>query len=145
MILRTTPFMIVLYILVVTSAGAREWQIPANVAKVTDGDTVHVVAHPYPNMFLNDKVRILSLDTPEITHAKCKQEREAGLRAKARAQSLLDNKTVTLVLDGDRQRDNFGRLLAHLKLEDGRDFSQVMVQERLGRPTKTDDWCQHLN
>ncbi len=145
MMLRWLPFQIAILMLVVSSVSAGEWQIPANVAKVTDGDTVHVVAHPYPNIYLHDKVRLLSLDTPEITHAKCDQERQAGKKAKARAQALLDKKSVILVLDGDRARDSFGRLLAHLKLEDGRDFSQVMVNEKLGRSTKTDNWCQLLN
>lgn len=119
-----------------------EWQIPAHVEMVTDGDTVRVIAQPYPNMFYNDKVRLLALDTPEIDHAKCDHERAAGLAAKARAEALLNDQHVTLVLSG--KRDSFGRLLAHVRLADGRDFSEIMVTEKYGRPELHTDWCKVL-
>lgn len=118
------------------------WQIPARVETVTDGDTVRVIAQPYPHMFYNDKVRLLALDTPEIDHAKCDRERTAGLAAKARAETLLNNQQVTLVLSG--KRDGFGRLLAHVRLADGRDFSEIMVTEKHGRPVLNTDWCKAL-
>jgi len=128
---------------VTAPVAANEWQIPAQVQDVTDGDTLRVIARPYPNMFYHDKVRLLDLDTPEIHHAKCDRERQAGEQAKARAIALLADRGIYLRLNG--KRDSLGRLLAHVQLSDGRDFAQTLIAENLGRPTLTRNWCDILS
>ena len=77
------------------------------VAKVTDGDTIHVVVEGR-----DERVRLIGVDTPEVDWyggvAGCFGE-EAGRYTQRR----LGNASVRLGFDIDR-RDQYGRLLAYV-------------------------------
>jgi endonuclease YncB( thermonuclease family) len=96
---------------------------------VIDGDTFYV------------SVRLLGVDAPERgDRAKCDQERALSKRSTERVKELLHGR-VTLDVRGV---DEFGRLLANIRLSDGRDLGEVLLRENLARPYKAGqhpNWC----
>ena len=95
--------------------------------RVVDGDTARVWVDGE-----SESIRIIGLDTPETVHPR--QPVECfGQEASNRAKELLDGQTVGLEIDPTQgDRDTFGRLLRYIILPDGRNFSQVMIEEGYG-------------
>ncbi len=103
---------------------------------VIDGDTVVLTDQRH--------VRLIGINAPELahrchpdTHAPmqekgCTPTREEPLaqEARRRLQSLVAKKSVTLV-GGEDDHDHYGRLLAHLRLADGSDPEEVLLQQGL--------------
>ena len=105
-----------------------------------DGDTVKINAI----RVLNQRLRAKGFDTPEIRHAKCAKEREAGLRMKQRLQSAIDQGRFTAELTG--RRAGFGRPEAVFKI-DGEDIAETWVKEKLAvrwKRGRKPDWCSRL-
>jgi endonuclease YncB( thermonuclease family) len=96
---------------------------PANVVDpgslyVYDGDTI----------FIDDqRMRILDIDTPEISEPRCDAEAQRGIEARNRLRALID-RARTVEIDDSGQRDKYGRPLIHLIL-DGSDAGDIMVSE----------------
>ncbi|WP_414545519.1 thermonuclease family protein [Nostoc sp. CCY0012] len=108
----------------------RGTKIEATVKRVVDGDTVYVEE-------FQKSIRILSLDTEESYSAGGKPVTPWGKKATEYAKSLLpEGSKVILEFQGqesadevwERYVDNFGRGLAWLHLNDGRDFQEIMIQ-----------------
>jgi micrococcal nuclease len=97
--------------------------------QVVDGDNFYV------------SIRLSGIDAPEEgNRAKCDQERALAKRAEARMKELLHG-LVTLDI---QDVDEFGRLLANVRLHDGRDLGQVLLGEGLARPYEAGrrpSWC----
>jgi micrococcal nuclease len=89
----------------------------ALVTYVYDGDTIQVDHH--------EKVRYIGIDTPEI--GECYYW-EATLRNR----ELVDDRTVTLEICRDSPTDQYGRTLAHIKV-DGTLVNAVLLQEGYAR------------
>ena len=102
-----------------------------------DGDTCYVTIDG-----TKTKVRLLELDTPEISKPKCDAELQLGLKARDYLNDLIDNAT-TIEFKTDYTEDYFGRILAYL-IVDGEDVSAKIVSNGLGvvydRNNKQ-DWC----
>ena len=102
-----------------------------------DGDTCYVMLNG-----ANTKIRLLELDTPEISKPKCEAELELGLKARDYLNNLIDN-AATIEFKTDYEEDYFGRTLSYLII-DGEDVSANIVSKNLGvvydRDNKT-DWC----
>ena len=115
------------------------WQYPAEVRRVVDGDTFDVVVEVSKTVSVKYRVRLLGVDTPEISRPDCSQERVKGEIAKTRVTGLLQE-PFTIVTDGNQ--DSFGRLLAHVTLVDGQDLGTVLIDEGLAHPyTNRRSWC----
>ena len=103
-----------------------------------DGDTCYVIYQGN-----NDKVRLLDLDTPEISHPKCEKEYTHGIEAR--------NYINKYILDGEKiefeteyNRDFFDRILAYI-IVDGENVSKIMVLNGLGvvyDKNNKKDWCE---
>ena len=106
--------------------------ILAQVIRVLDGDTVEVMAYPWPQQSVDVLVRLRGIDAPEI-HSRCSLEREKALHAKRRLQAFLQSQPKVLLTDigGGKY---FGRVLANLGLPDGRDAASELILENLVRP-----------
>ena len=134
-----TPAAIALAAAVVAlTPGAR----PARIVRVIDGDTVVVAGASLAPM----KIRLLGIDCPE-THANekclrderdgrgsCRDQLPRGALAKARAFQLLERRSVYLeprYPGRDFELDPYNRVLAYIRLDDGRDFGLVLVTEGL--------------
>jgi endonuclease YncB( thermonuclease family) len=106
--------------------------IAADVIRVVDGDTVEVRAYPWPQQSVDVLVRLRGIDAPEM-HSPCASERlQAGL-AKERLTSLVQSTPHVLLTDigGDKY---FGRIVANLGLDDGKDAASTLILENLVQP-----------
>jgi endonuclease YncB( thermonuclease family) len=111
------------------------------VIRVIDGDTVKT----------NDykaSIRLDGIDAPEIhknvkTGYKCEEERELGLRAKARLEELLAP-PHKVVVERTGKFDQYGRRLTRIK-SDGKNVNITLVDEGLARVWDGEgprpDWC----
>ena len=103
-----------------------------------DGDTCYVT---YKGK--NDKVRLLGLDTPEISNPKCEQEYALGIDARNFVNNLI-SEGVSIKFKTEYNRDFFGRILSYI-IVDGENISKKMVSNGLGviydRSNKK-DWCE---
>lgn len=120
--------------------SAPAWTIgPFEVARVVDGDTIHVQREGRL-----ERLRLLSVDTEEkldvgaagsATKPGTIFGEETSLWAQELYRTLADAEGITrvrlLLPHGQEQRDIFGRLLCHVLLPDGRDFNLLLV--RLGK------------
>ena len=102
-----------------------------------DGDTCYVTVDGKKN-----KIRLLDLDTPEISKPKCEIERELGLKARDYLNGLIA-RASTIEFKTDYVEDYYGRILSYLII-DGEDVSTKIVNNKLGvfydRYNKK-DWC----
>lgn len=87
--------------------------LKAKVTKVTDGDTITVKL----NDGTEEKVRFIGVDTPESVHPDADRNTSEGVVVSEYTKKQLLNKTVMLELDAG-ERDNYGRLLAYVYLND---------------------------
>ena len=102
-----------------------------------DGDTCYVTVDGK-----NNKIRLLELDTPEISKPKCDEELELGLKARDYINNLIENAS-SIEFKTEYKEDYFGRILSYLII-DGEDVSAKIVSNGLGviydRKIKQ-DWC----
>jgi len=78
--------------------------------KVYDGDTFHALIDG-----VDERIRLIGVNAPEINDPTYAKEAEA---ARVFAASLIEGKTVWLVVDTGAERDRFGRILAYVWLTD---------------------------
>ena len=102
-----------------------------------DGDTCYVMIEGE-----KAKIRLLELDTPEISKPKCDAELELGLEARDYLNNLISNAS-SIVIKTEYEKDYFGRTLAYIII-DGEDASAKIKSNDLGviyeRGNKH-DWC----
>ncbi|AEK72220.1 nuclease (SNase domain protein) [Thermococcus sp. 4557] len=115
--------------------------IKVYVIKVIDGDTIDIA---FPNG-TTDRVRFLGVDTPEtsasrnkpneydhITDLKCLAS--WGVEAKFFTRDYLLNRVIYIQFDPDAgKRGYYGRLLAYIYLENGTDFTALLVKKGYAR------------
>lgn len=93
------------------------------VVSVTDGDTFKVD--------INGKIetiRVIGINTPETVHPS-KVVECFGMEASTKAKKLLLDTTVSLINDPSQGAwDRYGRRLAYVILNDGRDFGEEMIR-----------------
>ena len=103
-----------------------------------DGDTCYVTYNGK-----NDKVRLLGLDTPEISNPKCEQEYALGIDARNFVNNLI-SEGVSIKFKTEYNRDFFGRILSYI-IVDGENVSKKMVSNGLGviyNRSNKKDWCE---
>lgn len=95
----------------------------AHVKWVYDGDTVK----------LSDgrKLRIIGIDTPEVSRKKKKGEAYAGQATEQLRELLAKNKNKIKILIGKQTHDKYKRLLAHIFTPDNINISQWMLKKGL--------------
>lgn len=100
------------------------------VVKVVDGDTMDLDVPDTDDPIT--RVRLWGVDTPEVAHGG-EPEMHFGPQAREFTRRTLDDRTVHVVLNPDRTRDKYGRLLAYLFLEQGGEmFNEKLIEEGLG-------------
>lgn len=90
-----------------------------------------------------EKIRILDINTPEVTRPECAREAELGVEASERLQELLNDGPFTLArIPGEDDRDRYDRLLRTVTRE-GENLGEVLVQEGLAERWKgyRGSWC----
>jgi len=105
------------------------------VERVVDGDTLHVRVLDVPPVPLI--VRIKGIDCPEsrrnakcIRDGDCESDAEPGRRATEKLSELVAGKIVVLEssVNGDFEKDDYGRTLAYVDLSDGTDVGLALVR-----------------
>ena len=90
-----------------------------------DGDTCYVTIDGQ-----DAKIRLLELDTPEITLPKCDAELELASKARDFVNNLIKD-AKSIEFETDYERDYYGRILSYLII-DGQDVSALLVKKGLG-------------
>lgn len=111
-----------------TAGGAAEWSgrptsaqsVEVSSIGVVDGDTIRID---------RTRIRLLDIDTPEITRPRCPAELARGREARKRLEALIEG-AGRAELVGNGARDRRGRPLARLIL-DGRDVGETLMADGL--------------
>lgn len=118
----------------------------AYVDKVVDGDTLEVRLVDGDGTRV--KVRMLGIDCPEShKNSKCRRQGRnggptcaeqipRGLKAAKYAAKLVKQKVVRLESgeeDGEFKRGGYGRVLAYIRMKDGRDLAKVLIEKGMCR------------
>jgi micrococcal nuclease len=97
------------------------------VTYVVDGDTLDIDAPDGQSK--HTRIRLWGVDTPEIAHGGS-ESMYFGPEAAEFARDLTLGKRASIYLDEDnRTRDKYSRLLAYVKLTDGRFLNEVLLSE----------------
>ncbi len=104
----------------------------ARITCVVDGDTFWL---------RGQKIRLLDINTPEVSQPRCASERALGERATERLIALLNQGAFTLEAQG-RDADRYGRLL-RVARRNGRSLGAVLVAEGLAEDWqgRRGNWC----
>ena len=130
-------YLILIFFSMVTLAEAEIVLRQYNGQYCYDGDTCYVMIDGN-----KAKIRLLELDTPEISKPKCEAELELGLEARDYLNNLIINAS-SVEIKTDYEKDYFGRTLAHLII-DGEDASAKIRSNDLGviyQRGNEQDWC----
>lgn len=96
----------------------------AKCTRVYDGDSITLdIDLGFNHWMLNQKIRLLGIDTPEIRGL----ERPEGLESAARLRGLIEGKDIIMVSHRDRA-GKYGRLLATIYLNDV-NINQLLLEE----------------
>jgi len=100
-----------------------------SVVNVVDGDTldIDIPDGEYPTT----RIRLWGIDTPETKSSKS-GVMYFGPEAAEFAAKLALARQVTIYLEKHRTRGYYGRLLAYVKLDDGRFLNEVLLSEGYG-------------
>jgi micrococcal nuclease len=96
--------------------------VPAEVQRVTDGDTFVATVKGR-----RERIRVIGVDTPESV-APNRPDEPFGEEASDFAKRYLDGETVRLAGDAE-PRDRYGRMLAYVWLADGTFWNALLVAE----------------
>lgn len=88
---------------------------------VVDGDTI---------WYWGVKIRLATIDAPEIHDYKCPAELALGERSKRRLLELVNAGPFEVVRSGSRDEDKYGRKLRDVR-RGGRSFSEILIAEGL--------------
>ncbi len=134
-------YILVIFVSMITTAQAEISLRQYNGQYCYDGDTCYITMNG-----IKKKIRLLELDTPEISKPKCNAELEIGIKARDYLNDLIANAS-TIEFKTEYLEDYFGRVLSYLII-DGEDASSKIIENQLGvvydRNQKY-DWCQDLN
>jgi len=107
-----------------TEAAEPARLLPATLVRVVDGDTIRVVVQGRA-----EAVRLIGIDTPEITHGK---NEPFGQAARDFLRTLLAGRSLWLE-PGVKERDRYGRLLAYLWAQGAGDLAPVLANAQILR------------
>lgn len=119
-------------------ASAQTTYHGARLVRVIDGDTFDMTLTLYPSITMQQRVRLLGADTPEL-RGKCERERVLARKARAEAARWFAEHanhadvTVTGV-------DSFGRALGVIE-QDGERLADVLWAAGLASKLNEGEWC----
>ncbi len=118
--------------------------IPAELVSVIDGDTVAVRARIWPGQFVETRVRVAGIDTPERRGAGCDTERQLAEVATEFTQGWLaeDGEVPSLFLHQVEPGSFAGRVIADIARSDGARLSTALMEADLAVAYGEDGpWC----
>ncbi len=118
--------------------------IPAELVSVIDGDTVAVRARIWPGQFVDTRVRVAGIDTPEIRGAGCEAERIYAATARQFTEGWLQASEAEngLFLHQVEIGSFAGRVIADIGRADGSRLSVALLEEGLAvQFGEEGPWC----
>lgn len=117
-------------------------QIPVDILRVIDGDTLEVRARLWPDLAMTTRLRLRGIDAPE-QRGHCDHERALAETATRRVESLVASGAWLVT---DVSRDKFGgRMVGRLVSASGLDIGDRLLAEGLARRyegrSKRQGWC----
>jgi micrococcal nuclease len=100
----------------------------ASIKYVIDGDTVVLTD--------NRHIRLIGINTPELSHNENKPNEEGAEKAKQVLTQLLENQNHIQLLYGKERLDKHGRTLAHIYLENGLNIQAEILRQGLAMPLR---------
>lgn len=131
------------WVVAAPAGAAPAAQVPAEVGRVVDGDTVAVTAEPWPGWRVDTLVRLVGADAPEL-RGRCPAERAAALAARdfLAARVAAGDRVILVGVRPDRYP---GRVDATVITGDGTDLAAALLAAGLARPydgrTRRAGWC----
>lgn len=101
------------------------------IIRIVDGDTVVVRVCLAEGSFIEESVRIIGIDAPEISRPKSKVEKELGLYVKEYIGKILP--VGSIVVATIYGIGNFGRPIADITLENGERLTDHLLNKRMAR------------
>ncbi|HVG52547.1 MAG TPA: thermonuclease family protein [Xanthobacteraceae bacterium] len=100
---------------------------------VIDGDTIR---------YDGQIIRLADIDAPETAEPKCASEAALGRQATQRLLTLMNSGPFTIVREGPRDQDQYGRSLRTIQ-RNGRSIADTMIAEGLVRrwDGSKHSWC----
>tara|TARA_X000000368_G_scaffold402899_1_gene377284 strand:+ start:431 stop:856 length:426 start_codon:yes stop_codon:yes gene_type:complete len=136
-------FTIIIFFLFITSTQAEVLLVQQEGKYCYDGDTCYISIRykDWPEAKF-EKMRLLGIDTPELSRPKCQKEKKLALEARNYLNNLIGS-AETIKIETNYDRGRFGRILASLKL-DSVDASEALIQNGFGKvyiKGQKIDWC----
>lgn len=113
----------------------------AEVLRVVDGDTLDVRITVWLGHYVQTRVRLLGLDTPE-KRGKCAEEKKRAREAQQALEKYIE--TGVVVLKNVTTGKYAGRVLADVETASGQPLSKLLIQNGFARPyqgKKRLGWC----
>jgi endonuclease YncB( thermonuclease family) len=124
------------------TAGALRAGHPAEVLRVVDGDTFEARVRIWPGLEIVTKVRLRGIDAPEISSARCDQERLKAIAARDALRAILDEGDVGI--SGVALDKYGGRVLADASTRATPDVSAALLgagHVRSYSGGRREPWC----
>jgi endonuclease YncB( thermonuclease family) len=115
--------------------------MPATVDRVVDGDTLAVTIRIWLGQDVHVLVRVRGIDSPELRGRCADEKRRARLATVSAAEALGDGAVTLTRIEGDKYS---GRVLADVRMADGRDLGSVMLASGTARRydgSARGSWC----
>ncbi|WP_417831655.1 thermonuclease family protein [Terasakiella sp.] len=115
--------------------------IRAEVLQVIDGDTLDVRAQIWLGQYIQTRVRLSQIDTPEL-RGRCAAEMDRAQQAKNALTDIVKSRKIWL--KNIHYGKYAGRVLAQLETDQGVDPVAFLIEKGLARPydgKKRRSWC----
>ena len=110
------------------------YEYTASIRRVVDGDTIDVTIDLGFDVYINERVRLSGVDTPE-SRTRDLREKRYGKLATARVVELMPVGSSFVVRSSSyNSTGKYGRSMMDFELDDGRMLSRALVEERLAVP-----------
>ncbi|MFA7290063.1 MAG: thermonuclease family protein [Melioribacteraceae bacterium] len=133
---RSAFYSYILFLLLITYSCSKRSENEVLVSRIVDGDTIEILLEGR-----KEKVRLIGIDTPESrinskakkdakrTNTDVKEIKKMGIRATKYLKSILNPGDAIRIEFDVRERDQYGRLLAYIYLNDGQMLNDLLVRE----------------
>jgi endonuclease YncB( thermonuclease family) len=123
------------------TAAPEAGRYAVEVVRVIDGDTFEARVHVWPGFELTTRVRLRSIDAPELK-ARCSEERAGAEAARDALRVLLNDRNVSIWSIGPDKY--FGRIVAEVSTQRTSNVSAALLAKGLVRSYSgghREGWC----
>jgi micrococcal nuclease len=110
------------------------YEYEATLIKTIDGDTVELDVDLGFGTHVQERFRLLGVDTPEIFGVRKTESFERGMEAMRRTNALLSMTKKFKIRTLKDKQDKYGRYLVDITLNGGNTLSEVLLREGLAVP-----------